>query len=396
MSDYNTSPNMSMPVPIPSVTSGPAWATYEISCFGILDGHTHAAGSGVPITPSAMNINASLTFNSLYSATNLLTTNYTSQSAALSTGTYPIAMYSVGGELYWNDNASHQVKITNAGNVNASSSGINDGTSQAVFDVNHNLTVNKISGGAAVPIDTAGHIIRYPGSIPSPSGSGVLLLAPSAIAAIVPFTFPAVAAAASNSFIVSNTSGQLSYVVPDNTTMVVAAGTLSVGTIAAGNIGSQAVTQVKLAARATGTTVAAGGVAVSNSSGSYLASSYPSGTQVPSFSATITTTGRPVFLTLMGDPASSNAGFGFQSITTSSFAGGSLQFYRDATPIGGTLLSVNVDNNTVIRAVTYPPGSFNQLDMVAAGTYTYTLYYTSGNAAINFYLKNCTLVAYEI
>jgi hypothetical protein len=60
MADVIISPNMMMPVPIPGVDPGPDWANNVNACLSIIDGHNHALGTGVQVTPAGLNINTDL------------------------------------------------------------------------------------------------------------------------------------------------------------------------------------------------------------------------------------------------------------------------------------------------------------------------------------------------
>lgn len=111
-----TTPNMSMIIPTVSVTLGPTYATQVNSAFDLVDAHDHTSGKGTRIPSAGLNINTDLTFGG-YSATTLKTTSYQSQGGALGAGTTN-AVYSVGGDLYWNNGAGTAVKITNGAGIN--------------------------------------------------------------------------------------------------------------------------------------------------------------------------------------------------------------------------------------------------------------------------------------
>jgi hypothetical protein len=151
------------------------------------------------------------------------------------------------------------------------------------------------------------------------------------------------------------------------------------------------ITQSKLAARATGTTVAAGGVAVSASSGGFSTTS-GSNVQITNLSVTITTTGRPVFVGLIGQPG--QQGFiqsdaqGTVSLFNSN-TGLALAAYPAADVTTGTGLS------TV--GVVIPASSVWTLDMTVngtPGTYTYNAKALTPSGII--YVNDAMLVAYEI
>ena len=143
MSVVNISPNMLLPVPVPTLTTGPEWAQDIYAClYSQIDAHDHSSGKGVQVPVAGLNINGDLTFQT-HSATNLLTTSFVSQVSPLSTATYPLALYTVGSELWYNDNVGHQVQLTNGGTVNVVSSGISDGSGAKAAFVSKVLVVNS-------------------------------------------------------------------------------------------------------------------------------------------------------------------------------------------------------------------------------------------------------------
>lgn len=179
---------MNLPVPSVGNTDGPQYAIDLNSCLSIIDGHTHAPGSGVQITPDGINITKDLGFNG-NNAITLRTSRYNVQSAVLTAVTDVGCVYVVGNELYYNDvTGGHQVKLTNNGVVNATSSGISSGTASASF-VSSILTVVS-APGVAGNIDAASLIVRYPGSYPSPTGNYISIQAPVSVGAYA-LTLPA-------------------------------------------------------------------------------------------------------------------------------------------------------------------------------------------------------------
>lgn len=114
----STTPNMSLIVPEPLVTTGPTYATQINSTLDVIDAHDHSAGKGVRVTPSGLNINADLPFNQ-NSATNLKAVVLAPQ-ASVSTNA---ALYNVGGDLFYRRGDGTQVQITTAGGVNVSGVG---------------------------------------------------------------------------------------------------------------------------------------------------------------------------------------------------------------------------------------------------------------------------------
>jgi hypothetical protein len=148
------------------------------------------------------------------------------------------------------------------------------------------------------------------------------------------------------------------------------------------------VTQAKLAVRATGTSVAAGGVAISASCGNFTTTS-ASYVDVTNLSVTIVSTGRPIMLLLTPEAsATTNPA----AIGRTGGNGGFLKLLRDATVVG--YWNINPPND-VAQACQLPAGMVQMVDVPAAGTYTYKLqaFAGGGNATLVSYSR---LVAYEL
>src|SRR5579859_5246417 len=131
MPNTSTTPNMNLVVPTVGVDPGPDYATNINNDLALIDSHTHAAGSGVPITPAAININSNLSFGN-YSATNLQATQFTAQTALSTLG----AIYVIGVDLYYNDGNGNVIRITQSGSVTGSTgtiTGLPSGTASASY-----------------------------------------------------------------------------------------------------------------------------------------------------------------------------------------------------------------------------------------------------------------------
>jgi hypothetical protein len=135
MADTVISPNMSLPVPIVSQDIGPQWATDLNACMSIIDQHNHGSGSGVQLTPSALNINTDLPFN-INNATLLRSIRFSPQSSPLALASDIGCLYVAGVDLYFNDVSGNQVRITQSGSVTGSSgtiTGLPSGTASASY-----------------------------------------------------------------------------------------------------------------------------------------------------------------------------------------------------------------------------------------------------------------------
>jgi hypothetical protein len=168
-------------------------------------------------------------------------------------------------------------------------------------------------------------------------------------------------------------------------------------TIVAGDLASNAVTTAKITdANVTkpklevktgaSSTATVGMVAVSSSSGTSTTSVASGGANgdIANNSVTITTNGSPVFLTLTPGP----------SATVNSSLGGDNGYCRITFSRGGTVIArMNIGSGASGTMVYYPPGSFQHIDVVAAGTYTYKASYITG---CDLEILNVRLMAYEL
>lgn len=123
---------MQLANPVPGVDPGPDYANNLSNSLDIVDRHNHSPGNGVLINPNGISINADLPFG-INNATLLRSARFSPQSAPLAAGTDIGCLYVSGVDLYYNDVNGNQIKITDSGTVNATSSGIVSGTASAAF-----------------------------------------------------------------------------------------------------------------------------------------------------------------------------------------------------------------------------------------------------------------------
>lgn len=159
------SPNMNLPVPGVSLTDGPQWATDVNSCLTIIDGHTHASGSGVQVTPDGLNINADLSLN-INNLINGRSVRFKPQGSPLSGAADLGCLYESGVDLYFNDGSGNQVRITQAGGVAGSPGSIANlaspasatyvgGNGSFVWQQSANTSADMDFGSAIMRNDTA-------------------------------------------------------------------------------------------------------------------------------------------------------------------------------------------------------------------------------------------------
>ena len=215
MSDNIPTSYMNLPNPVPGSSQGPTYALDQYNCFVIVDQHNHSFGSGQQINPAGLNINADLSFQ-VNNATNLRSVIFSPQAEPIANaGTDVGSVYVSGNELYYNDvSGGNQVQLTSNGAVNATSSGISDGTASAAFSAGTLVVKATSTSGADVEMRSA--ILTNDGSLTNT----LTLQAPTLSSSIIE-TFPLVPASAT-SIMQMDTSGNMSATLtPDGTTILI-------------------------------------------------------------------------------------------------------------------------------------------------------------------------------
>lgn len=152
-------------------------------------------------------------------------------------------------------------------------------------------------------------------------------------------------------------------------------------------INDGAITQAKRAAL---------GHQISSSSGD-VSITATSLTDVTNMSVSITTTGRPVFITLIADGSTSTPASMFGADPGSSTTATALfAFVRGSTQL--TAIGVIGDS---VNSTRIPPGALSHVDVPSAGTYTYKLQCRRGGVSgadttTTARVVNCKLFAYEL
>ena len=372
MADVIPSTNMNLPVPVVTVDPGPQWASDINSCLTLIDAHTHAAGSGAPVTPDGLNINSDLPMNN----SNLTLTrsvNFTAQVAPLALPADVGCVYVSGQDLYYNDTLGNQVRLTQSGNVAGTSGSIANLVSPASASYVGATPAFVFQSAANTPanIDGASFTLRNL----SANSKGLTLAPPNAMGSNYSITLPSLPA--STKILSMDASGNIgaAYDV-DNSSLEISSNVLQ--------IKNQGVSQAKLAMRTTGTTVGAGGVAVSTAAAVNIVST--SFVDVTNLVVTITTLGRPVRIELVASDISSTVG-----VTGSgSYVLLEWVIQRDGVSIAYSFIEVNDATQ-----INLPPSSIAHLDLVAAGTYVYKVRARVDSGMLAPF-QNVKLIAYEI
>lgn len=381
------SPNMELVVPVPTQDPGPNWSYALNASLTIIDGHNHVSGSGVPIPTAGLNINASLDFHD-FSALNLFVAAFSSQASALSPVSPNVGCaYSVGanGELFWNDANGHSVQITLNGSVAVSGAigftGLPSGTAAANYLSASGTFQFLQATGIGANLDVASIAIRYPGSYPTPAGNYIQLEAPSSLGSGYSLVLPALPAQ-TNVMTLGNTG-----IISSTTWDAVGQNMSSVGANAIGvsmnSTGANAVANSRT--RAVATSVAVGGVAISASCGTYNTFSLTP-VAVTNLSVTITTSGRPVFVGLISEASTNGSWFISNS---NSFI--QLLNITSGQPVGAYLVG-----GSSTSTGSFFPTAINAIDVIGAGTYTYSVYAYIGAFTSVLGINYARLIAYEL
>lgn len=337
-------PNMNLVIPTVGSTPGPDWASDLNSSLTLIDSHDHTPGKGTPISPSGISINADLSFGS-NNATSLRSSRYTPQASPLALATDLGATYVSGADLYYNDTAGNQVRITQGGSVVGSPgsiTGLPSGTASASYSTG--VFTWQASTLTPATMDQGSTIIRENVA----SGKGVTLQTVTSLAAnytlILPSSLPA-----SQKIMTLDNLGQLSapYTV-DGSTITIAANVIGVpnGGIGQAQLASAAVTNAKISAGAVDSTSLAtnavstikiqdAAVTPAKLSASITGSNTTTTiNSTPSATVTVTLTGRPVLLMVTSGGATYSG-----AIT--------LDYSRNGTPIANFYTSSGAGSQSV-------------------------------------------------
>lgn len=369
-----TTPLMNMDLPVVGVDSGTTGNNKYITAFNVIDSHDHTSGKGTQVPAAGININSSLSFSS-FSATSLRSTNFTSQGGTFSSASDNRSAYVVGNELYFRDGAGNNVQLTNGGSVAGASGSIGGLSSPASAAFSTNIFIWKSDSTTFAKMRHS-DLELYPFS--AGASSAITLKAPS-LAGSYTITFPT-AVPGSNQYLQMDNSGTLSTVSAD-----------SIGS-AMTSTGANAIAAART--RSSSSTVGVGGVAVAASSATNSTSS-TSFVDVDNQSVTITTSGRPIFITCR--PVNGTTGSGLTATGSAAVGADSTwRILRDgATNMGEHRVYCAPQAGGVPSCIA-PPGSIVAVDFSGAGTYTYKLQVKVAAAGQTASYTNISLVAFEL
>jgi len=179
---------MNLLIPIVGQDPGPEYASDVNSSLLIIDQHNHTPGSGVAITPAAININADLAFNG-NNAISLNSVRFTPLLSPIpATGVNLGCIYVAGVDLYYNDESGNQIQLTKSGAVAGTPGSISGLVSPASASYNSVSGTFVFESGTNTPayIDGASIILRNF----TANSQGLTLNPPPAMASSYSLTLP--------------------------------------------------------------------------------------------------------------------------------------------------------------------------------------------------------------
>lgn len=346
-----TSPNMGLPVPVVGQEPGPQWATDLNNCMAVIDAHSHTPGSGVAITPAALNINADLPLNT-NNITQARTLRFSPQSATLSLASDIGCLYEVTNDLWYNDGAGNQVRLTQSGSIVGSAgsiTGLPSGTAGASYSGVSSTFVWQSATGIAANMDFGSATFR---NLSPNSTFGATLSAPAGLGSNYALTLPALPI--STRVMSLDSSGNMAAGVAGVViTADIGNQQVTTATIADGNV-----TPAKLSANTSATSATVVTFTTTNNS-------YP-GALITGMAATITATGvRPVLIKCEGEHA---VPFGINTGGRFSGTASIVSLYRN-----GVLIGANSSGSTS------PASAMSFTDFPPAGSAVYQIYLFSLN-----------------
>lgn len=111
--------NMKLVLPEIEVTLSPEWGQRINDALEQIDRHTHTHNSGVPITPSGIEIDENLNINSQ----GFDNVNYSVSLSKFEDESINNSVHIIDGELYFKDGNGNNVQITSGGTLNAGAAG---------------------------------------------------------------------------------------------------------------------------------------------------------------------------------------------------------------------------------------------------------------------------------
>lgn len=328
-------PYMSLTLPNPTQQLGPLWATQLNTALRAVDSHTHVAGQGQQVPTAGININADLAYNS-YNLTLIRSARFFSQTSktSVSAGTDLGCLFVAGAELWYNDTAGNQVQLTASGAVNVSSAGQISGMSGTTATATYSSGSTLFTFSSATNTPAFMTIGKLNLSLSGASPAIASILPSSSMGASFNLTLPS-ALPASNSFVTSDTSGNLGYLTKTGgiTGSMIAALTIDTANLANSSVTTAKITDSNVTtAKIADSNVTTAKIADSNVTTAKIADSNVTGAKIAAGTITgsnlSSTISLPAASTLAGRPPIVQLGSTYLAVIRGAVSSG-------GSPIGG-------------------------------------------------------------
>lgn len=386
---------MNLPVPVVGDEAGPQYAIDINACLAQIDSHDHTPGQGVQITPSALNLNADVPFNS-NNATLLRSARFVSQGSPIAASTDLNCLSVSGVDLYYRDGSGNIVRITQSGGVAGSPGSIANLVSpaSASYVAINSTFVWQSDANVAASMDFRSAILRNSGA----SSFGLTLQAP-ALSGDVTQTLPQVPAA--TAFVTMASTGSMGTTIPiaqGITTSMIAdlnitnakladdsilEAKYNSGSVSTRAIADDAVTWNKLGTLPYGATASCG----------TFTTSATSQTAVTNLSLAYAGTGRPLMIRM--SPA---AGASVSELTLTAFPNSvQCQVMVGLYKNGSLLTSWMVRHDVFGGNVSWPPSGFSYIEASPGNiTNTYVIKLSLGTTGQSVTMVGTYLEVYEL
>lgn len=212
-----TTTYMGLDLAVVGTTIGPTYANQTNAALTLLDSHNHSSGQGVSIPTAGLNINADLSFNSK-DASDLRASRYDSQASALGASVLR-SVYSVLGDLYWNNENGTAVQVTNGTSVAGASGNISGMDATSALTYSTTTKVFTFTQSSGFPAKVACGDIQVFETVAA-AGQAVTIKVPSGFSASYSLTLPA-AVGATNTLLQMSSAGVLSaFAAPGGTSLL--------------------------------------------------------------------------------------------------------------------------------------------------------------------------------
>lgn len=417
---------MSLMIPTIGGEPGPAYATDINNSLTLIDQHDHTPGHGVKITPAAININSTLQFNS----NDMNGVTALTLSALGSPPSNNGSVYESGVDLFYKDGNGNAIRLTQGGSIAGAAGSISGLTSPAaaVFSVSTGTFIwqSNSSTPTAANMDFAAALFRNR----SPNSTfAVTLQAPANLSSNYTLTLPTLPGgpaflqidSAGNIYEtllvaggltttnlsptagilgsqLSASAGILATQIHDNSVGggITGAQISNSANIAATQLVANGITntQINSSANIAISKLEAVNIATSASSGNYtLSSTTPQ--NVTNLVASVTTSGKPVHISIQSDTTGNSSFFGVGTNSVSVTSNLNLRIIRGASTVIATMAVASTIGATTQTSVS--PPSMVYIDTGAtAGSNGYTIQAYVDDANAVGYVQHCQLLVYEI